>query len=288
MSHKLSNHEKDILKRVKITNDAVFKWIMEQKDNCLKLIQAILPELNIKSIEFHAQDKLQEYEKSKSIIADVLAKDDKGRLYDIEMQQTIPLKLGKRFRYYQSVFDVSNIRPGKRYSDLIETYIIFIFKTDPFKYGYRKYTSKGIAFNEVDGLLLQNDTHLVMLNPTGTKGDVTPEMQQFFDLELGVLSDEDNYASQLQESMIDFSKDPERVKQMMTFEDKLNDVAAVKEQEGENKGRKQDSIKRLKSTIVMLKDLGISNEKIRSRMHQEYSDILSNEEIDEYLAVLDK
>ncbi|MFR4968523.1 MAG: Rpn family recombination-promoting nuclease/putative transposase [Lactobacillus kalixensis] len=288
MSHKLSNHEKDILKRVKITNDAVFKWIMEQKDNCLKLIQAILPELNIKSIEFHAQDKLQEYEKSKSIIADVLAKDDKGRLYDIEMQQTVPIKLGKRFRYYQSVFDVSNIRPGKRYSDLIETYIIFIFKTDPFKYGYRKYTSKGIAFNEVDGLLLQNDTHLVMLNPTGTKGDVTPEMQQFFDLELGVLSDEDNYASQLQESMIDFSKDPERVKQMMTFEDKLNDVAAVKEQEGENKGRKQDSIKRLKSTIVMLKDLGISNEKIRSRMHQEYSDILSNEEIDEYLAVLDK
>lgn len=288
MSHKLSNHEKDILKRVKITNDAVFKWVMEQKDNCLKLIQAILPELNIKSIEFHAQDKLQEYEKSKSIIADVLAKDDKGRLYDIEMQQTVPIKLGKRFRYYQSVFDVSNIRPGKRYSDLIETYIIFIFKTDPFKYGYRKYTSKGIAFNEVDGLLLQNDTHLVMLNPTGTKGDVTPEMQQFFDLELGVLSDEDNYASQLQESMIDFSKDPERVKQMMTFEDKLNDVAAVKEQEGENKGRKQDSIKRLKSTIVMLKDLGISNEKIRSRMHQEYSDILSNEEIDEYLAVLDK
>ena len=237
---------------------------------------------------FHAQDKLQEYEKSKSIIADVLAKDDKGRLYDIEMQQTIPLKLGKRFRYYQSVFDVSNIRPGKRYSDLIETYIIFIFKTDPFKYGYRKYTSKGIAFNEVDGLLLQNDTHLVMLNPTGTKGDVTPEMQQFFDLELGVLSDEDNYASQLQESMIDFSKDPERVKQMMTFEDKLNDVAAVKEQEGENKGRKQDSIKRLKSTIVMLKDLGISNENIRSRMHQEYSDVLSDEEIDEYLAVLDK
>ena len=288
MSHKLSNHEKDILKRVKITNDAVFKWIMEQKDNCLKLIQAILPELNIKSIEFHAQDKLQEYEKSKSIIADVLAKDDKGRLYDIEMQQTVPIKLGKRFRYYQSVFDVSNIRPGKRYSDLIETYIIFIFKTDPFKYGYRKYTSKGIAFNEVDGLLLQNDTHLVMLNPTGTKGDVTPEMQQFFDLELGNLSQKNDYAMQLQESMIDFSKDPERVKQMMTFEDKLNDVAAVKEQEGENKGRKQDSIKRLKSTIVMLKDLGISNEKIRSRMHQEYSDILSNEEIDEYLAVLDK
>lgn len=288
MSHKLSNHEKDILKRVKITNDAVFKWVMEQKDNCLKLIQAILPELNIKSIEFHAQDKLQEYEKSKSIIADVLAKDDKGRLYDIEMQQTVPIKLGKRFRYYQSVFDVSNIRPGKRYSDLIETYIIFIFKTDPFKYGYRKYTSKGIAFNEVDGLLLQNDTHLVMLNPTGTKGDVTPEMQQFFDLELGNLSQKNDYAMQLQESMIDFSKDPERVKQMMTFEDKLNDVAAVKEQEGEDKGRKQDSIKRLKSTIVMLKDLGISNEKIRSRMHQEYSDILSNEEIDEYLAVLDK
>ena len=276
MSHKLSNHEKDILKRVKITNDAVFKWVMEQKDNCLKLIQAILPELNIKSIEFHAQDKLQEYEKSKSIIADVLAKDDKGRLYDIEMQQTIPLKLGKRFRYYQSVFDVSNIRPGKRYSDLIETYIIFIFKTDPFKYGYRKYTSKGIAFNEVDGLLLQNDTHLVMLNPTGTKGDVTPEMQQFFDLELGNLSQKNDYAMQLQESMIDFSKDPERVKQMMTFEDKLEDV------------RYADSVKRLKSTIVMLKDLGISNENIRSRMHQEYSDVLSDEEIDEYLAVLDK
>lgn len=270
----------EILAAISITMDPVFKWVMEQKDNCLKFVQAALPELNIVEISFQTQKKMHEFIESKAIITDILAKDDQNRIFDIEMQVALPTELGKRIRYYQDVLDISNTSKGTDYKNLVETYIIFIFTEDPFGYDFKRYTSKGIAFNEAEGLLLQNGTHLVMLNPRGTKGKVTPEMQQFFDLELGILSQQDDYAKQLQDSMVDFTKDPERVKQVMTFQDKLEDYADA--------AAKKDSIKRLRNNILMLQELQISNDKIRSRMHQEYSDVLSPAEIDKYLAVLDK
>ncbi|BFQ96958.1 hypothetical protein [Enterococcus cecorum] len=33
-----------------LTNDIIFDWIMKSEENCLAIIRAILPELNITSI----------------------------------------------------------------------------------------------------------------------------------------------------------------------------------------------------------------------------------------------
>jgi CRISPR/Cas system CMR-associated protein Cmr5 small subunit len=74
------------------------------------------------------------------------------------------------------------------------------------------------------------------------------------------------------------------MKQVMTFQDKLDDVAYA----SRNEGRNEESIKRLKNDIAMLKRLGTDNNKIRSEMHREYSDVLATKEIDKYLAILDK
>lgn len=259
--------------------DPVFKWVMEQGKNCLKFVQATLPELNIVDVKFQTQKKMHEYLESKAIITDILAEDDKGRIYDIEMQIALPTELGKRMRYYQDVLDIAYTPKGTNYKDMVDTYIIFIFTEDPFDLGYKKYTSKGIAFNEDEDLFLKNGAHLVMLNPKGSKGEVTPELQQFFDLEQGILGQED-YAKDLQDSMVTFTQSPERMKQLMTFQDKLDDVAYASHQ--------KESIKRLKSSISMLQEFGIPNDKIRKKMHEEYSDVLTSEKIDKYLSVLDK
>ena len=276
-------NEKEILQQVRITMDPVFKWVMEQKDNCLRFVQAALPELNIVEIKFQTQKKMHEYLNSKAIVTDILAKDNQGRIFDIEMQITVPNELGKRIRYYQDVLDVSYTPKSTNYKDLVETYIIFIFTEDPFGYGYKKYTSKGIAFNETKDLFLQNGTHLVMLNPKGIKGQVTPDMQQFFNLEQGIFSHKKGYAKQLQDSMVDFSRSPERMKQVMTFQDKLDDIAEATR----NKTLKEESIKRLKGNISILKKFGISAEQIRSEMLQEYSDVLTSEEIEKCVSVLE-
>ncbi|MCR1915003.1 hypothetical protein CWE03_05555 [Lactobacillus johnsonii] len=68
----------------------------------------------------------------------------------------------------------------------------------------------------------------------------------------------------------------------MTFQDKLDDITEATR----NKTVKEESIKRLKGNISMLKKFEISAEQIRSEMLQEYSDVLTSEEIEKCLSVL--
>ncbi len=72
------------------------------------------------------------------------------------------------------------------------------------------------------------------------------------------------------------------MKQVMTFQDKLDDITEATR----NKTVKEESIKRLKGNISMLKKFEISAEQIRSEMLQEYSDVLTSEEIEKCLSVL--
>ena len=58
----------------------------------------------------------------------------------------------------------------------------------------------------------------------------------------------------------------------MTFQDKLDDITEATR----NKTVKEESIKRLKGNISMLKKFEISAEQIRSEMLQEYSDVLTS------------
>ena len=73
------------------------------------------------------------------------------------------------------------------------------------------------------------------------------------------------------------------MKQVMTFQDKLDDITEATR----NKTVKEESIKRLKGNISMLKKFEISAEQIRSEMLQEYSDVLTSEEIEKCLSVLE-
>lgn len=72
------------------------------------------------------------------------------------------------------------------------------------------------------------------------------------------------------------------MKQVMTFQDKLDDITEATR----NKTLKEESIKRLKGNISMLKKFEISAEQIRSEMLQEYIDVLTSEEIEKCLSVL--
>ncbi|MTE02860.1 hypothetical protein [Lactobacillus johnsonii] len=69
----------------------------------------------------------------------------------------------------------------------------------------------------------------------------------------------------------------------MAFQDKLDDIAEATR----NKTLKEESIKRLKGNISMLKKFEISVEQIRSEMLQEYSDVLTSDEIEKCLSVLE-
>ncbi|MBQ8210096.1 MAG: PD-(D/E)XK nuclease family transposase [Clostridia bacterium] len=65
-----------------------------------------------------------------SVKFDIFAKDVTGKPYDIEIQRSDKGASPKRARYNNSVLDTYLLEKGKDYTELTETYIIFITEND--------------------------------------------------------------------------------------------------------------------------------------------------------------
>lgn len=52
--------------------------------------------------------------------------------------------------------------------------------------------------------------------------------------------------------------------------------------------KRENAIRKMKHDLALAMDLDVDKKRVKNVIHQEYSDVLSDEEIDEYLAVLDK
>ena len=59
---------------------------------------------------------------------DIYAEDDKGNMYDIEMQLTKTRELVPRSRYYHCEMDGHQIATGETYEDLKQSIVIFFTK----------------------------------------------------------------------------------------------------------------------------------------------------------------
>ena len=150
-----------------ITKDIVFGHVMKNKENCLELLQSILPQLNLTSVEdVTAQQVIDEGLKEKSVRLDIMAKDNEGRLFDIEMQVARQEYIGKRLRYYQAEMDKFSLDRGLNYDQIADTYIIFLCPYDPF---YRTRTRYEFSAREDHdpSIKLETGAHWIFLNSKG-------------------------------------------------------------------------------------------------------------------------
>ena len=140
---------------------------MKNKKACIQTLEAILG-FEIEKIEYINQEQeIDAGVESKSIRADVYAKED-GKVYDIEMQNYTKPDLVKRMRYYQSAIDTSELEKGVTYDKLPETFIIFICTFDMFDKGHAKYEFEVSCINHKD-VEAGFGQHFIALNTTAYK-----------------------------------------------------------------------------------------------------------------------
>jgi len=92
----------------------------------------------------------------------VLVKDDKERLYNIEMQMTNEPDLAHRLRYYQGSIDIASLDVGQAYSELPQTIIIFLCKGDMLGNGLPISTIHKRC--DEDGRIIEDGTMHVVIN----------------------------------------------------------------------------------------------------------------------------
>ena len=145
-----------------ITDDFMFCKVMSDPDICKELLEILL-HIKIERLEFQeTQKSFKLTSESRGIRLDVYVKDS-NRVFDIELQTTNERNLELRTRYYQGVMDISELEKGEFFSNMKESYIIFICMFDPFGADMPIYTVKQ-TFEENEKLIFDDKTHKIFYN----------------------------------------------------------------------------------------------------------------------------
>ncbi len=189
---------------------------MQDSELCKELLQRILPDLEIDHIEYpELQKAIKPDVDAKSIRLDVYIRDDKGTIYDIEMQVTDTKELPKRSRYYQSVIDLQLIDKGQHYKLLKPSYIIFICPFDVFCQGRHIYTFENIC-KEDTNIVLGDGAVKIFLNADSEMDDVSKELAAFLDFVAGKETD-DSFVKKLDDAVKMAKKNREWRHEYMTL-----------------------------------------------------------------------
>ena len=130
----------------------------------------------------------------RSVRLDVFSIDQKGVIYNTEMQEERRTDLVKRSRYYQGLIDSSILEPGCiSFNKLNDTYVIMIMPFDLFGLGKYQYTFRTYC-EEEKTLELRDGVVRIFLN---TKGKNDSEVSE----ELGV-----KYMQKWEEKIIEREK----------------------------------------------------------------------------------
>ncbi|MBC6721115.1 Rpn family recombination-promoting nuclease/putative transposase [Treponema sp. Marseille-Q4130] len=149
------------------TDDFMFGTVMKNKVICKGVLERLL-HIKVGKIEYPSLQKtIAPFYESKGIRLDVYVSDPE-RVFDIEIQTTLPPSLPKRTRYYQSLMDVDNLLRGQSYADLKESYVIFICTQDPFGRGLPVYEFRNVC--TADGTLFLDDKSVKVFYNVGAYG----------------------------------------------------------------------------------------------------------------------
>ena len=156
------------------TDDFMFGTVMKNKRICKGVLERLL-HIKVGKIEYPSLQKtITPFYESKGIRLDVYVADSE-RVFDIEIQTSLPPFLPKRTRYYQSLMDVDNLLRGQSYAELKESYVIFICTQDPFGKSLPVYEFRNIC--TADGTLFLDDkSYKVFYNVSAYGKEDEPEL----------------------------------------------------------------------------------------------------------------
>lgn len=95
----------------------------------------------------------------RNIRLDILAKDNTGKLYNIEVQRKPEGAHIRRARFNSSMMDSRMLKEGQEFSELRDSYMVFITQTDIFRHGLPIYTINR-HFEEFDDVF-DDGSHIV-------------------------------------------------------------------------------------------------------------------------------
>ena len=252
----LTKKQKQEIRKLSLFNDFIFAKIMSNKDNCKHLLELIL-EKKISYIEtIDYQKTIKSLIDAKGVRLDVYVKDDEEKSYDIEVQVAHEKNIAKRARYYGSMIDNDLLYVGDDYSELSESFIIFICPFDILGKGEYKYVFRTACLETGDAL--DDGLTKIFINTKAKDKCENKELREFLSyMEDKSIILESDYMKKIDEELVMVLEDTEKgkgeEKMFVSLQEHFNRL----DLEREKKEVEEDLVKKreeLKETSKELKE----------------------------------
>lgn len=192
------------------------------KETVALLLNIILNRSDMEVIEVTAQRSYNNL-LDRSIRVDIFAKDSYGKVYDIEVQRSSEGADCRRARYHSSMIDTRLLRRGQKYSELSDSYVIFITEADVMGEGLPLYEIERVV--KQTGVCFGDGAHIIYVN--GANEDETSLGRLMHDFKCR--NAEDMYYPQIADR-VRYIKESEGGREYMCrIMEELNQKAAIEE-----------------------------------------------------------
>ena len=259
MTSKMTEEEKREFFRKKflnstIQNDFMFCQVMQDEAICTKVLNILLQNFfDIGTINVSIpQATIENHPELKFVRLDVLATDEAGNSYDIEMQVVNRKNIEKRMRAYQAAIDMNKMKKRKDYNELTNTIIIFITPFDPIGEGLPVYFFE-MCCRGRESIKMNDGAYRVIFNIKASKdvkGDRLRELLDFFETgkaTTGVAKEMEMRVSEIKSDSI-------------VFEDFFSTFASITD--ARNDGRAEGRAEGIRTTARNLLSIGLPKDKI--------------------------
>ena len=169
-----------VFQSLTIQDDFMFASVMKDQRICLKVLNILLKDyFKIGSIELTTPEAtIENHPELKFVRLDVLATDEAGNSYDIEMQVVNRKNIEKRMRSYQVAIDMFKMQSGMDYNALTNTIIIFVCPFDPFDEGLPFYFFEQHSFTFGKDVKMTDGMYKAVFNISAYKEVENTELRE--------------------------------------------------------------------------------------------------------------
>lgn len=253
---------KRTLQELTLKDNFMFGAVMADEDICREFLELAL-EIPVERVVVSKERSIVYRPEYKGIRLDVYARDLEHTHYNVEMQVVPKPALSRRARYYHGQLDMESLLKGKDYTELPDSYVIFICDFDPFDRRLYRYSFPDLC-REDTGLSMDNGSVTIFLSTQGQNKDEVPNalvnFLNFVKADLaGSMDDyEDDFVKRLQASIRKIKSSREMEGCFMIFEEMLRDERA----EGKAEGKAE-------SILKLLEDIGNVSKNLQDKILQE-------------------
>ncbi|MEW4410990.1 Rpn family recombination-promoting nuclease/putative transposase [Clostridium sp. AN503] len=173
----------------------MFAATMEDEEICRGVLERVMG-IPIRMVKVVGEATLLVNPDYRGVRLDVYADDEKGSVYNVEMQTTDKKNLPKRSRFYQGQMDMVELKPGMDFNELPKSFVIFICTFDPFGHGLYRYTCMNRCSET--GEELGDEAYKVFLSTKGQNdAEEAPELIRFLKYVDGMSTAEESQSDEL-------------------------------------------------------------------------------------------